>query len=111
MIGKMNRRVILYNESYTQDIGGGTKSVETERWTQWADIKDRSGNSSFSQSQDMVVYDYKVKVRFDGRVNSNTGMIYEGQVCKMQSMTVESEGYKHFLVLRFSKTDTYVDIS
>ena len=63
------------------------------------------------QSQQMTNYDYRVKVRFDGRFNSNTGMIYEGQVCKCQSMSIETEGYKHMLILRFTKTDTFVDLS
>lgn len=111
MIGKMNRRPTFYNESYTQDAGGGTTATETERWQQWADISDRSGFNTFAQSQSLELYDYRVRVRFDGRFNSNTGMIYEGQVCQMQSMSVESEGYKNFLVLRFNKTDTWVDLS
>ena len=110
-IGKMNRRPIFYNESYTVDAGGGTVPVETERWEQWADIEDRSGSGFTGQSQQMTNYDYRVKVRFDGRFNSNTGMIYEGQVCKCQSMSIETEGYKHMLILRFTKTDTFVDLS
>lgn len=110
-IGKFNRRPIFFNETYAVDAGGGSRPVETERWEQWAQIDDRSGSTSFSQSQALTTYDYRVKVRFDGRITSLTGMIYEGQVCTMQSMTVESEGYKHFLVLQFTKTDTWVDLS
>jgi len=107
----MNRRPIFYNETYTTDAGGGPSPVETERWEAWAEISDRSGSSFTQQSQDLTNYDYRVRVRFDGRFSSLTGMIYEGQVCKCQSMTIETEGYKNFLILRFSKTDTWVDLS
>ena len=110
-IGKFNRRPIFYNETYAVDAGGGSRPVESERWEQWAQIDDRSGGTSFSQSQELTTYDYRVKVRFDGRFSSLTGMIYEGQICKMNSMTVETEGYKHFLILQFTKTDTWLDLS
>ena len=110
-IGRFNRRPIFYNESYVQDAGGGARAVETERWEQWAEINDRSGSSFTGQSQDLTTYDYRVRVRFDGRFSTLTGMIYEGQVCKMQSMVIESEGYKNFLVCNFSKTETWVDLS
>ena len=110
-VGKMNRRVIFFNESYTQDAGGGTKGIETERWQQWAEIGNRSGNSFIGQSQTLQTYDYRVRVRFDGRFNSNTMMIYEGQQCACGSMTIETEGYKNYLVLQYTKTETWVDLS
>lgn len=110
-IGKFNRRPIFYNESYTVDAGGGPSGIETERWQQWAHIEDRSGSSFFAQSQDLTTYDYKVKVRFDARFTTLTMMIYEGQVCKCNSMSVETEGYKNFLILRYTKTETFVDLS
>lgn len=109
--GKLNRRPTFYNGSYTVDAGGGSTFVETERWEYWAEIKDGSSSSLTAQSQDMITEEYRVKVRFDGRFNSNTWMIYEGQVCKCVSMSVESEGYKNFLNYRFSKTNTWVDLS
>lgn len=107
----MNRRPTFYNQTYTQDAGGGTTTVESARWQQWAEIADRTGNSYAAQAQDLQRYDYRVKVRFDSRFNSTTWMIYEGQVCKLEQMTIETEGYKNYLVLRYSKTETYVDIS
>jgi len=111
MIGKMNRRPIFYNESYIVDAGGGSRAVETERWEAWAEFNDRSGSSFIGQSQTLQTYDYVVRVRFDSRFNSNTGMIYEGQVCTCNSMKIETEGYKNYLSLRYSKTDTWVDLS
>lgn len=110
-IGKFNRRPTFYNGSYTQDAGGGSSFVETQRWQAWAEIQDRSGNTYAAQATELMRYDYRVKVRFDGRFTSQTWMIYEGQVCKCEQMSIESEGFKNYLVLRYSKTETYVDLS
>lgn len=110
-IGKMNRRPTFQNTSFTQDAGGGSTETVTEQWQAWAEIQDRTGNTFAAQATELTRYDYRVKVRFDGRFSSQTTMIYEGQVCKCENMIVESEGYKNFLVLRYSKTDTYVDMS
>ncbi len=110
-IGKMNRRPFFRNGSYTQDAGGGPAYVETVRWQSWAEIQDRSGSTVFAQSQDLTLYDYRVRTRFDGRFNSETQMIYEGQICKLNSYTIESEGFRSFIVLRYSKTETYIDLS
>lgn len=110
-IGKFNRRPTFYNESFTQDPGGGPSNIETEQWQAWAEVQDRTGNTYAAQATELTRYDYRVKVRFDGRFNSQTTMIYEGQVCKCESMSIESEGFKNYLVLRYSKTETWVDLS
>lgn len=111
MVGKMNRRPTFYNESYTIDGGGGPSGIITEQWQAWAEISDRTGNTFSAQATELTQYDYRVRVRFDGRFTSNTTMVYEGQVCKCVSMTVESEGYKNYLILRYQKTDTWLDVS
>lgn len=109
--GKMNRRITLFNEGVVIDAGGGTSSVETERWDTWAEIADRTGNTYAAQATELTRYDYRVKVRFDGRITSKTMMIYEGQVCSMGSVTVETEGRKNYLILRVARTETWVDVS
>ena len=110
-VGKLNRRPTFYNESYTIDAGGGTRGTITEQWQAWAQIDNRTGNTYAAQATELTQYDYRVRVRFDGRFNSNTTMVYEGQVCKCGSMEIESEGYKNYLVLRYQKTDTWLDLS
>ncbi len=107
----MNRRPTFYNESFTIDAGGGPSGTITEQWQAWAEIENRTGNTYAAQATELTQYDYRVKVRFDGRFNSNTTMVYEGQVCKCGSMSVETEGYKNHLVLRYQKTDTWLDLS
>ncbi len=110
-IGSFNRYPLFQNESYTVDAGGGVTDTTTEQWSAWADIQDRSGNTFAAQAQDLTQYDYRVRVRYDSRFKSTTKMIYEGQVCTCGSVTVESEGKKRFMVLRFARTDTFIDIS
>lgn len=110
-IGKFNRRPTFQNLSYSQDAGGGTKAIVLEEWQAWAEIIDTSGASFVIQSQELARADFKVRVRFDSRFKSTTRMIYEGQICHCENLDVENEGFKNFLVFRFSKTDTWVDLS
>jgi SPP1 family predicted phage head-tail adaptor len=110
-IGKFNRRPTFQNTSYSQDAGGGSPLVVLESWQAWAEIIDTGGAAFVSQSQELARADYKVRVRFDSRFKSTTRMVYEGQICHCENMDVDSEGYKSFLVFRFSKTDTWVDLS
>lgn len=107
----MNRRPTFYNWTYTQDNGGGTAQEVTEQWDQWAEVKDTSGGTSQAQGTELVRSDYRVKVRFHPRFTPNTGMIYEGQYCKQTDMAVQNEGKKRFLILQYSKTETFVDLS
>jgi len=110
-IGKLNRYPLFQNESYTVDAGGGVTDTVIEQWNAWAEINDRSGNTYNAQSQDLTAYNYRVRIRFDSRFKSTTKMIYEGQVCTCGSVSIETEGMKRFMVLQFSRTDTFVDIS
>ena len=110
-IGKFNRYPLFQNESYTVDAGGGVTDTVIDQWNAWAEINDRSGNTYNAQSQDLTSYNYRVRVRFDSRFKSTTKMIYEGQVCTCGSVSIETEGMKRFMVLQFSRTDTFVDIS
>lgn len=110
-IGKLNRRPTFQNLSYSVDAGGGTTATVAEEWKAWAEIIDTPGGFFNTQSQTMMSAGFKVTVRFDSRFKSTTRMIYEGQICKCESIDVTNEGYKNFLVLRYSKTETWVDLS
>jgi len=110
-VGGMDRRPTFYNETYTQDAGGGTTSVISEQWQAWAEVLDLAGGLYFAHGQEMQSADFKVKVRFDGRFKSTTWMIYEGQICKCLDMNLETEGFKEYLVLRYTKTETWLDLS
>lgn len=110
-IGKFNRRPTFQNTSYSTDAGGGSTLTVTEEWQAWAEIIDTGGASFVAQSQTIANADFKVRVRFDSRFKSTTRMIYEGQICKCENMDIANEGFKNFLVFRFSKTDVWVDLS
>lgn len=106
-IGEMNRRPTFRNESYLVDSGGGPRTVTIEQWDVWAEIKDRTGNTYAAQATDLVRYDYRVRVRYDNRFSSSTVMVYNDQECKCESMSIETEGKKRFLILRYSKIETF----
>ena len=110
-IGGYDRRPLFYNWQATQDLRGGSTDQRTEEWYYWVRIEDRTGNTYAAEATQLTQYDYKVEGKFDRRFNSSTRMVYEGQVCKMESMSVVTEGYKDVLVMRFSKTETYLDVS
>lgn len=110
-IGKMNRRPTFQNLGFTQDAGGGSTTTILEEWEAWAEIIDTNGSVFNTEAQEVRSAGYKVTVRFDGRFRSITRMIYEGQICKCESLNVLEEGNKRFLVLRYTKTDTWVDLS
>ncbi len=107
----MNRRPTFQNTGYTQDSGAGSSLVVQQEWEQWASIIDSSGSNFIAEGQTLSAAFYKVVTRFDGRFNSNTRMVYEGQICKCENMDIVEEGQKRFLSFRFSKTDTWVDLS
>ena len=107
----MNRRPTFQNTGYTQDTGGGTTETVAEQWKAWAEIIDTPGGYFNAQAQVMVSASFKVTVRFDARFKATTRMIYEGQYCKCESMDVTEEGKKRFLILRYTKTETWVDLS
>lgn len=109
--GQLNRRPTFYNTTPVQDSGAGSTDVESDRWQSWAEILDTSGQAFVLEAQGLNATQYKVTVRFDGRFRSTTWMIYEGQVCKCEAIDVQQEGYKAWLVMRFSKTDTWVNVS
>lgn len=106
IIGKMNQRPQFYNWEYDQDIGAGTTERVTEIWWAWAEIEDRTGNTFAAQATQLQRYDYRVTVRYHARYRSTTKMILDNQYCTCESMSIQNEGKKKFIVLRFSKIDS-----
>lgn len=107
----MNRRPTFYNWTYSQDSGGGPSQQISEQWEQWAEVKDTSGSTYTAQGTELIRSDYRVKVRYHPRFTATTWMIYEGQYCKLVDSSVQNEGKKRFLILQYSKTETFVDLS
>jgi len=102
----MNRRPLFFNEVSYQDAGGGSKNLRSVEWFQWAEIFDRSGSTGQSQATELQRYDYRVKVRADSRFTSNTKMVYQNNTCACNSLSIETEGYKNYFILQYSKIET-----
>lgn len=103
MIGKMNRRVTCTNYTNSKTASGGPLLTPSLEIVVWAQIEDRSGAYQNTQANSKFQYDYKVTMRFRGEITSKTSITYEGTKMQIQSLTIQSEGMKNYLVARCSK--------
>lgn len=109
--GAKDRRVTFVNYAPGQDEFGGPTSTETGRFTVWAAVTDKSGNQVVNAAQIGYEYDVRVQVRFNGRITSDSVMIYEEQRYSLNSVAVESEGYHKDIIIRASKIEQPLNIS
>ena len=99
--------------SVTQnDIGGNVAGI-ADQWIKWAHVEDRSGFNSNTYQQQVWQYDYKITQRYERTrpTKSNYEVIYEGWRLKIESISIDEEGYKGFEVLRCSKVDEFIEES
>lgn len=107
---KYNRIVYVVIGSWQKNDQGGLEWVEIDRWKKWAAVEDRSGSNQFNNQQQVWTYDYKVMMRFERTrpTKSNYWIEYEGWRLKIESLSLDSEGYKDEEVCRCSKVDEVV---
>lgn len=110
---KLNRRVQVVIIGPVQNDQGGNGPGEIDRYDKWAQIENRTGFTSFSNQQQIWPYDYKIVMRHERTrpTQSNYYIEYEGHLMKINSLSVDSEGYKGYEVCRCSKVDTVVGIN
>lgn len=115
MVIKLNRRVyVVITGSQRNDQGGNEPGgVEIDRWDKWAHIENRTGSSQFPYQQQVWPYEYKIVMRHERTrpTQSNYEIEYEGYRMKINSVEIDSEGYKGYEVLRCSKIDTVVSVN
>lgn len=104
---KLNRRVRVRAVSAVQNDQGGNVLVDTNNWPKWAQVEDRSGNTSFPYQQQVWVYDYKITMRYEESrpTKSNYQLLYESQVLEIKSITIVKENFKQYEVCRCAKID------
>lgn len=107
---KYNLIVWVVVVSWLKNDQGGLDAVEVDRWKKWAAIQDRSGSNQFNNQQQVWTYDYKVMMRFERtrQTKSNYIIEYGGYRLKIESLSLDSEGYKDEEVCRCSKVDEVV---
>jgi SPP1 family predicted phage head-tail adaptor len=107
MVKKLNRRVTVIVPGVTQNDQGGNVATELDSWTKWAQVENRSGSNSFPNQQQVWQYDYKVTMRYEPSrpTKSNYELEYENYRLKIESIEIDSEGYKGYEICRCSKID------
>lgn len=112
---RYNRIVWVVEIASAQNDQGGNipGGIEVARWKKWAAIQDRSGSNQFTNQQQVWDYDYKIMMRFERTrpTKSNYMIEYEGHRLKIESLSLDSEGYKDEEVCRCSKVDEVVTIA
>lgn len=104
-IGELNRRVIFENWTISQDAGSGNNKTIESNFYQWAKIENRDGRQFLNQDQQQWNYDSKIIVRHNSSIVSTTTLVYENARYTIQSLSIDEEGTKRFMVLRCSKID------
>lgn len=107
---KLNRRVRVIVSSAVQNDQGGNECIEVDSWEKWAQVENRTGGNSFPSQQQVWEYDAKITMRHETSrpMQSNYEIEYENARYKVESLSVDSEGFKMYDVCRCSKVDEVV---
>lgn len=106
----LNRRVTVIVPGVQQNDQGGNEASVLDSWEKWAQVENRTGSNQFNNQQQVWQYDYKIIMRHERSrpTKSNYEVQYEGYRLKIESLSIDSEGYKGYEVLRCSKIDEVV---
>lgn len=110
MVKQLNRRVTVIVPGVTQNDQGGNEATTIDSWVKWAHVENRTGSNSFQNQQQTWQYDYKVIMRYEATrpTKSNYEIEYENYRLKVESVEIDSEGYKGYEILRCSKIDEFI---
>ena len=110
---KLNRRVRVIVSGAVLNDQGGPEAIEVDSWEKWAQVENRSGGNSFQNQQQLWSYDAKITMRHETSrpMQSNYEIEYENARYKVESLSVDSEGFKMYDVCRCSKVDEVVTIN
>lgn len=109
----MNRRISVRVTAATQNDQGGNEAAIIDSWEKWAHIENRTGKNTDPYQQQVWQYDYKITMRYEVSrpTQSNYEIVYGNEVLKINSVSIENEGFKQLEVCRCSKVDTLVTIN
>jgi len=110
MVVNLNRRIEIVVFGATQNDMGGNVATEIDSWPKWAHIDQRSGFNVMQNDQNVWPYDYKVIMRHERTrpTKSNYEIRYEGYRLKINSISIDDEGYKGYEIARCSKVDEVI---
>lgn len=104
---KLNRRITVIVPGVTQNDQGGNEAITIDSWDKWAQVGNRTGSNQFQNQQQTWSYDYKITMRHESSrpTKSNYEIQYEGYRLKIESISIDEEGYKGYEICRCSKID------
>ena len=110
-VSNMNLRVTVKEWQIAIDAGGGSTYSMHRSWTIWAEKSNVSGHIGNTESVEQWSYNTTFKIRYNSEFKSNM-TIDEGSVrWLINSIEVDSESNKKFMIMRCSKTDIDINIS
>jgi SPP1 family predicted phage head-tail adaptor len=108
---KLNRRITVRRYTTAKNDFGGLVSVQTGSWSKWAQANERFGTSSNTLQQQVWQYDQRFITRFEVErpTKSNDLIEYEGRLYRVESVGIDSEGFKAFEIIRCIRIDTNIN--
>jgi SPP1 family predicted phage head-tail adaptor len=110
-ISKLNLRVTIKQWNVYQDSGGGSYYEERDSWTVWAEKRNRSGSQFNNEAQQQWQYETTFMIRYDSRFKSNMTVDHGNERWLINSIEIDTESYKGFMLLRCSTSDINIDMS
>lgn len=108
---KLNRRVTIRRYTTAKNEFGGLVSVQTGAWNKWASVDNRSGFPVNDYQQEKWEYEQRFVIRFERErpTKSNDLIEYEGRLYKVNSVSIDSEGFKAFEIIRTVRIDSNIN--
>ncbi len=110
-ISVLNIRVTIRQWNVLQDAGRGSYYQLANSWTVWANKSNRSGNQFNGEAQQQWQYNTTFKVRYNSDFKSNFTVLHGTEHWNIDSIEIDNEAFKEFMILRCSLTDINVDVS
>jgi len=107
----LNLRVTIKQWNLTTDSGGGSYYSLANSWDVWASKQNVSGSQGNTEAVQQWSYDTTFKIRYNSDFKSNMTVDHGTERWLINSIEVDSESYKEFMILRCSRTDINIDVS
>ena len=106
-----NVRIELTRWGHGKDAIGGDISTPVMVWGATVEMEDRSGSSFEFANAAQTRYDYKIKKRYEkGRATTARDTItHEGKFLVIDSISLDSERFPQFEIIRATKQDVQPD--
>ena len=110
-VSNFNLRITIKQWNILTDTGGGSYYQLANSWTVWANKRNVQGSQFNTEAVQQWQYDTTFKIRYNEDFKSNMTVDFGTERWLINSIEVDSESYKEFMLLRCSRTDINIDVS